>query len=327
MQEQLAKLAYTGQWKSVLALLRKKPDLVNAASAEKGYTPLHQAAWHGAALRVIQALLVLGANRFLVTKEGKTACDIARLRHPHREDLHYILLPTTRNLAQLLRKLIADTPDLFGAYDGNRLICDRLIACLGENWDGADGSTAHAATGDLPQELYARLDAAVHAITGLPMSSQSSVGFTPDSGFHFTATADFVHRELLPRLRDLAARAAVIPLEQQWTVLSDLFDPVPEWGLRGDLFLWMEMRQSLCQCELSGPLDELPKCTIEDRLVSAFATLTGVQLGGRDHVRVYRYERGGMSSGMVSNEQWRRTIIPLLAQRAEWLQQSWAGLG
>jgi hypothetical protein len=98
----------------------------------RGYTPLHQAAWHGAGLPVIGALLALGADRRLSTKEGQTARDIAQSRYPDREDLHYILSPSTRSLAQLLRKLIAETPGLFSDYDGNRLICDRLIACLGE---------------------------------------------------------------------------------------------------------------------------------------------------------------------------------------------------
>ena len=53
MQAQLARLAYSGQWKEVLALLGQQPDLANAASTGKGYTPLHQAAWHGAGLPVI----------------------------------------------------------------------------------------------------------------------------------------------------------------------------------------------------------------------------------------------------------------------------------
>src|SRR5258705_1720918 len=95
MQGQLATLAYNGQWKELLALLRQQPDLANAASSGKGYTPLHQAAWHGAGLPVIGALLALGADRRLSTKEGQTARDIARSRYPDREDLHYILSPST----------------------------------------------------------------------------------------------------------------------------------------------------------------------------------------------------------------------------------------
>mgnify|MGYP000438006288 CR=1 FL=1 len=124
MQEQLTKLAYSGQWKDVLSLLGQHPNLSNAASAGKGYTPLHQAAWHGAELPVIGALLALGADRRLATTQGQTARDIAQLRHPERKDLQYILSPSTRSLSQLLRKLIAETSGLFSNYDGNRLICE-----------------------------------------------------------------------------------------------------------------------------------------------------------------------------------------------------------
>src|SRR4051794_13686336 len=113
MHDQLAKLAYSGQWNDVLALLSQQPDLATAASTGKGYTPLHQAAWHGAGLSVIGTLLALGSDRRLLTQKGQTACDIARSRHPDREDLHYILSPSTRSVAQLLRKLIAETPGLF----------------------------------------------------------------------------------------------------------------------------------------------------------------------------------------------------------------------
>jgi hypothetical protein len=328
MQDQLAGLAYNGQWKDVLALLGQQPDLANAASAGKGYTPLHQAAWHGAELPVIGALLALGADRRLSTKKGQTACDIARSRHPDRQDLHYILSPSTRSLAQLLRKLIAESPSLFADYDGNRLICDRLITCLGETWDETDVLAPRDATGTLAQGLDARLEAALHAITGLSLPPRGTAQLIPADGFCFSAAADFMRSTLLPPLREIAARAALIPLEPHWVVLADLFEPAPDqWGLRGNLFLWMELRQVLCHCELSGALDGDPECTVEDRLVAAVATLTGTNLHERQDVYVRRYARGGMSSGMVSFAHWHVTLIPLLARRAGWLRRSWIGLG
>jgi Ankyrin repeats (many copies) len=320
MQDQLSGLAYNGQWKDLLVLLRQHPYLINAASTGKGYTPLHQAAWHGASLPVIGALLAFGADRHLATKEGQTASAIAQSRHPEREDLHYILFPSTRTLAQLLRKLIAETPDLFSDYDGNRLICDRLIACLGETWD--EGSAA----GSSVQSLGARLEAALHAITGLSLPSGGTAQFAPAEGFHFSAAADFVRYTLHAPLRDLATRAALIPLEPHWAVLADLFEPAPDqWGSRGDLFLWMEMRQALCHCELSGTPGSDPEYTVEGRLVAALALLTGAEPNERRAVSVRRYARGGMSSGMVSCEHWHDTMIPLLARRAGWLRQSWIG--
>ena len=137
MRVEIPTLAFNGKWKDLLSLLRQQPDLSNVASDGKGYTPLHQAAWHGAGLPVIGSLLALGADRRLLTKEGETALTSCRSRYPDREDLHYILSPSTRSLAQLLRKLIAETQGLFSDYDGNRIICDRLITCFGETWDDA----------------------------------------------------------------------------------------------------------------------------------------------------------------------------------------------
>lgn len=327
MQDQFAKLAYNGRWEDILALLGQQPDLANAASTGKGYTPLHQAAWHGAGLPVIGALLAFGADRHLSTNEGQTAHDIARSRHPDREDLHYILSPSTRSLAQLLRKLIAEKPDLFSDYDGNRLICDRLITCLGETWEQSDALAARDTAATLARSLDQRLEAALHAITGLSLPSRGKAQFKPAEHFCFSADADFVRRALLAPLRDLAARAALIPLEPHWAVLADLFEPAPDqWGLRGDLFLWMELRQVLCHCELSGTADSGPECSVEDRLMAAVATLTGTEPGERRDVCVRRYARGGMSSGMVSCEHWHVTLIPLLARRAAWLRRSWTGL-
>jgi hypothetical protein len=157
MQDQLANLAYHGQWDRLLSHLHQRPDLVNAASAGKGYTALHQAAWHGAGIPVIGALLALGAAPRLMTGKHETASDIARVRHPERADLHYLLQPSVRSLAQLLRKLITETPGLFHDYDGNRLICDRLIACLGETWSEAEEPIAGEGDADLVRGIQARL--------------------------------------------------------------------------------------------------------------------------------------------------------------------------
>lgn len=327
MQDQLANLAYHGQWDGVLSVLREYPNLVNDASAGKGYTALHQAAWHGAGIPVISTLLALGASPRLMSGKLETARDIAGARHPGRADLQYLLTPSVRSLAQLLRKLIADTPGLFHDYDGNRLICDRLIACLGETWSEAEESTAGAGGADLVTGISARLEAALHAITGTPLPLRATAWFTPAENYRFSATGDFVRSTLLPPLRNLAAQAALIRLEPHWTVLTDLFDPPPDqWGLRGDLFLWMEMRQALCHCELSGGPDGELERSVERRLTACFSTLTGTELNGRGELYVARFARGGMSSGQISPVFWQEAIA-LLARRAGWLSQSWQALG
>jgi hypothetical protein len=261
-----------------------------------------------------------------LTNDGKTARDIAQSRHPDRDDLHYILSASRRSPAQLLRKLIAETPQLFSDYDGNRLICDRLIACLDETWDEVDAAVVSDGTGNTVINLEARLEAAIRAITGLSIPPSGTAQFIPSEHFCFTAEADFVHHKLLAPLRALGIRAAVIPLEKHWAVLADLFEPAPDhWGLRGDLFLWMELRHVLCHCELSSMPEHDFECAVEDRLASAVTALIGKEFGERQDVYVPRYARGGMSSGMVSSEYWHRTMIPLLARRAGWLRRSWIG--
>ncbi|MFC3472266.1 hypothetical protein ACFOHT_20810 [Massilia oculi] len=47
--------------------------------------------------------------------------DIALEKHPEREDLHFLLSDRSRSLAPLLRKLVAEMPELFTDYDGNQL--------------------------------------------------------------------------------------------------------------------------------------------------------------------------------------------------------------
>lgn len=59
LSKQISELAYKGHWEPLLNVLERYPSLINAAS-EKGYTPLHQAAWHGAKRPVIGKLLRMG---------------------------------------------------------------------------------------------------------------------------------------------------------------------------------------------------------------------------------------------------------------------------
>ncbi|MDY3565645.1 hypothetical protein [Enterobacter hormaechei] len=66
LSKQISELAYKGQWEPLLNVLENYPSFINAAS-EKGYTPLHQAAWHGAKRPVIGKLLRMGADETLAT--------------------------------------------------------------------------------------------------------------------------------------------------------------------------------------------------------------------------------------------------------------------
>lgn len=94
--------------------------------------------------------------------------------------------------------------------------------------------------------------------------------------------------------------------------VGELFQPDPEgWGLRGDPYLWGELRRVF---EAVPTPSEA--AVLEKMIMGAIVALTGAAWDGEeDLVRVERYATGGMSSGMVSTEFWRQRVIPMLVSR------------
>lgn len=312
MTKQIADLAYAGNWADLLPILRRNPTLTNTPSEQKGYTVLHQAAWHGASLNVVGELLALGADRGLRTySKQQTAHEIAIEKHADREDLKYILAPGSRSLAQLMRKTVAENQDLFGPYDGNQIICDRLVECF-----GAD-TFCHSIG-----ELNDRMHAAFITVTGVPLSSSVSIicrPCRPKDSFSMNADTNFWNDRFLPILRDLIVRSHLISIEKEWAVIADLFYPAPnQWGFRGDLFLWLEMRQALCHVEVPERIDDLSMI-----LSTAFTSLTSKVLEDGKQFSVARYFRGGMSEGLISSQFWSEDFIPMMQRRLIWLRETW----
>ena len=94
--------------------------------------------------------------------------------------------------------------------------------------------------------------------------------------------------------------------------VASLFAPEPRrWGLRGDPFLWADMRQRFADVPCPTTLDEV------DALVArVFAELTGYPFGHReDRIYVEKYAHGGMSSGYLSMPFWRLEVIARLRAR------------
>lgn len=311
--KQITTLAFDGDWGRLMPLLRVHPDLVNSASTTKGYTPLHQAAWHGASPAVVGELLALGADRGLKSQsKGQTPQEIATEKQREREDLGYLLVPGRRTLGQLMRKVTA-TPGTFEAYDGNQTIFDQLVSSF-------DAVTCPADA----EEVEARIGAAFLAVTGVALSTaREQDAFVHDFGvenFKLAADLSFWRDRFFRALGECRSRAHLIPIEQEWSTFSDLFDPAPvDWGLRGNLFLWIEMRRALCQAELPGTSEALAQT-----VSTSFASLTGQPLTGTGKFLVKRFSRGGMSSGAVSCEFWSESFIPTLQLRLGWLRESWA---
>lgn len=94
-------------------------------------------------------------------------------------------------------------------------------------------------------------------------------------------------------------------------LLSDLFQEEPvRWGLRGDPYLWKELKATVDKYEY--PATESQLTTLLEQL---YQQLTGVSLTENQSILVERYSHGGMSSGHVSPEFWRERAIPLLLER------------
>lgn len=93
--------------------------------------------------------------------------------------------------------------------------------------------------------------------------------------------------------------------------LASLFDEEPfRWGLRGDPYLWREMRAHFDETPLPASTRELAAL-----IEQAFASLTGHPLSETEPFHIERFSHGGMSSGMVSPQYWREKAIPMLQER------------
>ena len=83
----LADAAKVADWAAVFTLLETSPWLGPNAwriTGDSWFTPLHQAAWHGAPVEVVERLVSLGAWRSLRESTGARAVDIATARgHDH----------------------------------------------------------------------------------------------------------------------------------------------------------------------------------------------------------------------------------------------------
>jgi hypothetical protein len=93
--------------------------------------------------------------------------------------------------------------------------------------------------------------------------------------------------------------------------LSQLFDDEPAgWGLRGDPFLWRELKTSLG--DQAYPKTEAGFKLLLER---TYEQLTGQALTEPGSIFVERYSHGGMSSGRVDPHFWLETGFPLLLTR------------
>ncbi|MFI2206404.1 ankyrin repeat domain-containing protein [Streptomyces sp. NPDC020192] len=131
-RDRLADAARDGDWRTVFAVLGEHRDWINTARLEgrSGYTPLHQAAWHGVPAETVERLLAAGAWRSLRAGDGTRAVDLAARRGHHH--VTALLCPQVRH------PLPADVTGRL-QYHLHRLIRHRAGA-----GDGSDLATQHA---------------------------------------------------------------------------------------------------------------------------------------------------------------------------------------
>ena len=82
----LADAAKNGNWPHLFELLSEHGEWINATrpGGSAWYAPLHQAAWHGAPVAVVERLVMLGAWRTHQNARGERPVDVAARRgHRH----------------------------------------------------------------------------------------------------------------------------------------------------------------------------------------------------------------------------------------------------
>jgi hypothetical protein len=93
-------------------------------------------------------------------------------------------------------------------------------------------------------------------------------------------------------------------------LVNDIFDTKPsQWGLRGDHFLWEEMRRFVLTLQLPNTADEF-----RELLIQIFTEFTGEPPQKGKDFFVEEFDKGGMSSGYVSSDFWVEKGFPLLSQ-------------
>lgn len=94
-------------------------------------------------------------------------------------------------------------------------------------------------------------------------------------------------------------------------MLSSIFDEKPSgWGLRGDPYLWEELKKEFKEVVLPKTEEEFLSLLREK-----YKSITNVSLDEDKHIYIERFSNGGMSSGQISPAFWREDALPLLLER------------
>jgi hypothetical protein len=93
--------------------------------------------------------------------------------------------------------------------------------------------------------------------------------------------------------------------------LSGIFETKPwQMGLRGDPFLWNEMKDTFGELDISESEEEFLAL-----FAQTYQNLTGKPLSNKEPIYVERYAHGGMSSGLVCPEFWNGKGLEFLKEK------------
>lgn len=96
-------------------------------------------------------------------------------------------------------------------------------------------------------------------------------------------------------------------------LVGKIFEKRPErWGHRGDPYLWGDLEKHFLMIPLPYSEEEFIK-----EMNRIFEELTGHKLESNDSIYISSYSHGGMSSGMISQEFWYKTALPILIKRLQ----------
>lgn len=92
----------------------------------------------------------------------------------------------------------------------------------------------------------------------------------------------------------------------------ELFEPEPKtWGLRGDPYLWQEIKKRLGEKEIPINQEE-----IQREIIHLCLDVFNINLNTDNEIFIKDFDKGGMSSGWICCEWWREKGIPLLLSRS-----------
>lgn len=93
--------------------------------------------------------------------------------------------------------------------------------------------------------------------------------------------------------------------------VSEIFEEEPiQWGLRGDPFLWRELKEAFRETDMPSTPQELQYLIEEE-----YEKSTGHPIDHQENFGIERFRSHGMSSGGVCPEFWVSSGTPLLVSR------------